>query len=267
MTEVTFLMYTSLIMRPVTYSAQDLVSFLRREKIATISQLKDALGTSADATVFRKLKELSYRTSYSHRGGYYTLDEIARFSELGLWSFREVWFSQYGTLLSTAQGCVNESVAGYFADELQEVLHVEVRTPVLKLVREERIARQKVVGKYLYCASDPALRRRQIAARQVHLAEVTSLGFGAGIRVVPDELKAAIILFFSLLDEKQRRLYAGLESLKLGHGGDRQIAQLLHMDPGTVAKGRRHLLQRDVEIDRTRRKGGGRVRIEKKLPK
>ena len=138
---------------------------------------------------------------------------------------------------------------------------------MLKLVREERIARQKVVGKYLYCASDPALRRRQIAARQVHLAEVTSLGFGAGIRVVPDELKAAIILFFSLLDEKQRRLYAGLESLKLGHGGDRQIAQLLHMDPGTVAKGRRHLLQRDVEIDRTRRKGGGRVRIEKKLPK
>ena len=57
---------------------------------ATISQLKDALGTSADATVFRKLKELSYRTSYSHRGGYYTLDEIARFSELGLWSFPSV---------------------------------------------------------------------------------------------------------------------------------------------------------------------------------
>ena len=53
MTEGTVLMYTSLIMRPVTYSAQDLVSFLRREKIATISQLKDALGTSADATVFR----------------------------------------------------------------------------------------------------------------------------------------------------------------------------------------------------------------------
>ena len=35
---------------------------------------------------------------------------------------------------------------------------------MLKLVREERIARQKVVGKYLYCASDPAVRRRQMAA-------------------------------------------------------------------------------------------------------
>ena len=193
------------------YSAQDLENFLRREKVATISQLKDALGTSADATVFRKLKELSYRTSYSHRGGYYTLDEIARFDGLGLWSFREVCFSRHGTLVLTALGCVTESVAGYCADELQEVLRVEVRTPLLKLVRQERIARHKVQGKYLYCAIDPALRKRQIAARQVHLAELTSLGFGAGMGVIPDELEAAIVLFFSLLDEKQRRLYAGLD--------------------------------------------------------
>ena len=120
------------------YSPQDLMGFLRREKIATISQLKDALGTRADATVFRKLKELSYRTSYSHRGGYYTLDEIARFSEFGLWSFREVWFSRYGTLLATVQGCVNESVAGYFADELQEVLHVEVSMPPIPTLRVKK---------------------------------------------------------------------------------------------------------------------------------
>ncbi len=260
-------MYNSLIMRPTTYHAQDLVDFLRREKIASIAQLKKALGTSANATVFRKLKELSLRTSYSHRGSYYTLDETADFDDMGLWSFREVWFSRHGTLLSTAQECINESVAGYFADELEQALHVEVRAAVLKLVREERITRQKVVGKYLYCATDSTLRKRQMTARQVHLSEVKGLGFGAGIRVVPDELKAAIILFFSLLDEQQRRLYAGLESLKLGHGGDRQIAELLNMDPGTVAKGRRHLVQQDVEIDRARRKGGGRVRLEKKRPK
>jgi hypothetical protein len=82
--------------------------------------------------------------------------------------------------------------------------------------------------------------------------------------VVPDELKAAIILFFSVLDEKQRRLYAGLESLKLGHGGDRQIAEILGLDPGTVAKGRRQLLSRDVEMEQVRKKGGGRRPLEKK---
>ena len=41
-------------------------------------ELKKALGTDADVTVFRKLQQLAYRTSYSHRGSYYTLDETAR---------------------------------------------------------------------------------------------------------------------------------------------------------------------------------------------
>jgi len=69
----------------------------------------------------------------------------------------------------------------------------------------------------------------------------------------------------SLLDEQQRRLYAGLESLQLG--GDRQIAELLSLDPHTVAKGRRQLLAEDVETDRVRAVGGGRKPVEKKHPR
>jgi hypothetical protein len=79
-----------------------------------------------------------------------------------------------------------------------------------------------------------------------------------------DELKAAIILFFSLLDEKQRRLYAGLESLKLGHGGDRRMSVLLGLGVGAVARGRRELVERDVEVERTRKEGAGRKSVEKK---
>ena len=52
-----------------------------------------ALGTRARRTAFRKLKELPYRTSYSHRGGYYTLEELIDFDQHGLWSFRAVRFS------------------------------------------------------------------------------------------------------------------------------------------------------------------------------
>ncbi len=37
------------------------------------------LGTQVDMTVFRKLTPLGYLTSYSHRGGYYTLKSIPRF--------------------------------------------------------------------------------------------------------------------------------------------------------------------------------------------
>ena len=205
--------------------------------------------------------------SYSHRGRYYTLDEIARFDAFGLWSFRQVWFSRFGTLVSTVEALVSAAEAGYDAAELEGVLHVETKQALLALVRAGRLTRQEVSGRYLYLAPDASLRRSQLAARSVYDAEPSGLRLGAGLRVVPDELKAAIVLFYGLLDERQRRLYAGLEAIKIGHGGDSAIAELLGMDPGTVARGRRELLGGDVETDRVRRAGGGRPSAQKKLPR
>jgi hypothetical protein len=90
-------------------------------------------------------------------------------------------------------------------------------------VRQHRISRQQVDGLYLYTAGNADSRRRQLLARQTELA-APMVADPAALEVSPDELKAAIILFYSLLDEKQRRLYAGLESLKLGRGGDGQLS-------------------------------------------
>jgi hypothetical protein len=247
-------------MRPAVFSASLLLHFLRKNRIATLPQLKQLLGTEADITVFRKLKELSYRTSYSHRGSFYTLDEIAAFDERGLWSFDSVWFSRYGTLVATAEVCVTQAPAGYFASELEDLLHVPVKEPLLRLTEQDRIVRQTVSGLYLYCASNARTRQQQLQARQVLRDSAAAESADAG----SEELRAAIVLFASLLDEQQRRLYAGLESLQLG--GDRQIADLLHLDPHTVAKGRRQLLARDVKVGRVRGVGGGRKPTGKKRP-
>jgi hypothetical protein len=84
------------------------------------------------------------------------------------------------------------------------------------------------------------------------------------VAVLPEEAKAAIVLFFSLLDEKQRRLYAGLEAAKLGHGGDRRMAEFLGLDVHTVAKGRRELLEGAVRREGIRHPGAGRKPAEKK---
>ncbi len=76
-----------------------------------------------------------------------------------------------------------------------------------------------------------------------------------------------MILFFSLLDEKQRRLYAGLEAIRLGYGGERRIVELLGLDAHTVARGRGELLGGKIDRARVRRGGGGRKSVEKKRPK
>ena len=122
-----------------------------------------------------------------------------------------------------------------------------------KLVQERKLSRRKLAGQFLYCAADRTRKAQQLSARRALLAA----------NLMPDQLRAAIVLFASLLDERQRRLYAGLESLKCGWGGDARIAGLLGIDPGTVARGRKQLLAEDVERARVRRPGGGRPPLEK----
>ena len=246
----------------VRYHTQALRELFHSQRIATMEQLKQHLGTDVAVTVFRKLKELSYETSYSHNGRYYTLAEIARFDELGLWSYRSVWFSKHGTLLRTAQVLVETSHAGYFASELKGILHVEVKHGLRKLVEQGHLAREQFQNRWLYCSPD--LHRRQQQRHARHMAEAVGLPpRPPPEEALADEVKAAIIIFFSLLDEKLRRLYAGLEALKWGHGGNRRIADLLGLDEKTVARGRRELLEREITAERVRRPGGGRPPVKK----
>lgn len=253
-------------MRPLSFRSDELRSLLLRTKSATLDELKQALGTAVDVTVFRKLKPLDYLTSYSHRGRYYTLREIARFDDKGLWSQADVWFSQYGTLLATAESFVNRCARGFFAEELARALHVEVQDALHQLALQRRITRQTVSGLYLYTARDRAIQQRQLLTRR-KVEAIPTVTDASLLEVSEEELKASILLFYSLLDEQQRRLYAGLESLKLGRGGDRSLADFLQLDPHTVARGRQQLLAQDVEVDRARRVGGGRKPVEKKRPK
>ncbi len=226
---------------------------------------RNALGVTADLTVFRKLKLLDYLSSYTHRGRYCALREAARFDDAGLWSHDAVWFSRYGTLVSTIESFVNQSPRGWFADELADTLHAEVQNPLHDLVRAERLRRSEVAGRFLYTSAEGRQSRDQLRTRH-NTQSIPVAADASALQVSPDELKAAILLFYSLLDEQQRGLFAGLESIRLGHGGDSILAEFLGVYPHTVARGRQQLLDQNVSSGRTRRSGGGRKPIEKKPP-
>src|SRR3990167_6114877 len=77
-------------------------------------------------------------------------------------------------------------------------------------------------------------------------------------------LHAQINLLVSTLDEHQRRLYVGLEAQRLGHGGDRAVAQITGLSVATIAAGRRELEAAQL-TNHIRALGGGRPRVEKKI--
>jgi hypothetical protein len=248
------------------YQPGSVASFLKRRKVATIDEIKEGIGSASRRTVFRRLGELDYLSSYSHRGKFYTLKSIAQFTAQGLWSLRSVWFSRFGNLLHTAQAFVHRASAGYTASELQSVLQVKTRHALSLLVRTGRLQRESIGASYVYFSTDDNIADEQRKRREAHAESSSASLIVRNPDLAVEEAKATILLFSSMLNEKQRRLYAGLESLKLGHGGDAHIAALLGMDPHTVARGRQELMKADGDNDVVRSSGGGRLSQEKKRP-
>jgi len=64
--------------------------------------------------------------------------------------------------------------------------------------------------------------------------------------------------FYRSLSEKDRRRYAAVEAVKLGHGGKAYLAQLFDCDPDTIAAGALDVeeLPADAAAGRVRKKGG-----------
>ena len=72
-------------------------------------------------------------------------------------------------------------------------------------------------------------------------------------------VEQAMQFTFAALNERQRRIYAATEALRLGHGGIGYIAELLGCHRRTVERGLNELRQSDSLLppQRARKKGGG----------
>lgn len=246
-----------------TPNIQRIEEFILSKRMVTFKELQKFLGNTSRMTIIRRLRELSYLSSYSHAGKYYTIESIPKFSEEGLWSYNSVYFSKFDSLINTCHAFVNNSESGYSTKELRNILHVDVKLSLIELTKRGKLYRKKFRGGYVYFNKHFPRRKQQLIIRHSQ-NEATVLNIGKlSSQVITNELKAAIILFFSILDEKQRRLYAGLESLKIGHGGDSLISQLLKIDPETVSKGKKELISTHFEKNRVRKQGAGRPEIKK----
>jgi hypothetical protein len=74
----------------------------------------------------------------------------------------------------------------------------------------------------------------------------------------PLDIERAMQQVFHSLAERDRRIYAGVEACKLGHGGIGYIAQLFDCDRKTVRRGLQELQQpASSSPGRSRKKGVG----------
>ena len=76
-----------------------------------------------------------------------------------------------------------------------------------------------------------------------------------------ESLAAKFEVLFPHLDERQRRLLAGVEARALGRGGIRVVARAAGMREGTVSRGVAEVDSGQEPLGRTRRHGGGRKKV------
>lgn len=248
-------------MRPVRYRLDELVKAFHRDTVLTLPNMQETLGTSSRMTVFRKLGEVVYRASYSHAGKYYTLQELAHWDADGLWVFHGIRFSRHGNLLQTLQAFIDSSACGWRAEDLESRLGVRVHNALSTLHRRGLVVRQQMGNAFVYVGTTAG--DRQLARRR--RAEEERVRQGASGFQAP-QVEETLPVFLATLNEKQRRLYAGFESLKWGPGGDAAVAAVTGLNVKTVARGRRELLSRNLLPGRIRAPGGGRPAVEKKTP-
>lgn len=139
------------------------------QPVAELGDLSRTLHTST-RTVFRVLKKVGYLSSFSHAGRYYTLADVPRFDERGLWFYEHVGFSRERTLRSTLVSLIERSPAGSTHEELQIIVRLRVHDTLRSLVHGGLVGREIVEALFVYVDADPAAARSQMDRRRQLLA-------------------------------------------------------------------------------------------------
>lgn len=142
-------------------------NLFRCSRVIELSDLYETVRTTSRMTVFRRLKKLNYLSSYTHSGRYYTLYDIARFSRDGLWHYKDIGFSRYGSLKKTITHLVNGSDMGLTHSELKQQLGVQVYNTLLELSDSKQINRERLKGHFLYTSIESKQAEKQIERRDI----------------------------------------------------------------------------------------------------
>lgn len=159
-------------------SIKRLSRIIQREKVLSMEELRKEMEGRSRISMFRDLKALDYRSSYSHAGKYYTLCKVAKFNADGLWHYEDKGFSTYGTLKETVFSLVENSEAGYQHEELRQMLQIRVHNTLLDLMKEKRLRRVGREKQFLYVSGNAQRACTQQKRRAVQLQSARVLVSG-----------------------------------------------------------------------------------------
>lgn len=189
-------------------SDKALKKLFHRFPVVDLDTLYRTLKTRSRMSVFRRLREIGYFSSYTNTGRYYSLADIPQFDDYGLWIHQGIGFSRFGTLKATIVELVNKSPTGHTHMELNNLLHIRVHNTLLSLLREGRVGREYIDRTFLYVNAESEHAAEQISRRRVQLSDRQ--------KAIPDLPTTIVIeVFIEAIHAEQMRIAPSLVAKRL----------------------------------------------------
>lgn len=162
----------------------------RKKKVVTIDDLVNSMHCST-ITVRRYLKQWHAITSYNKNGCYYVLPTIPKFNEYGLWQYKTIRFSKYGSLKRTIIHLVEDSLSGRDASEIAQWVDMDPHPILSRLIGKSALQRKKVSGVFVYFSVNEERLNNQFQKRlEIRTPESIGLPSDAmGVAILVEKIK------------------------------------------------------------------------------
>ena len=150
---------------------QSIEKLFVEKKVLTLQNLSGYFSVSV-RTIQRMLRSLNTIRSYDHNGRYFSLEKLARFNPMGIWEYKDIHFSKFGTLKNTLAAIVNNSGQGMDATQIKDILGIDTRSFLFQYKGASGIKREKIGNHYVYFSSEQQRFSLQLSNRKQGLASV-----------------------------------------------------------------------------------------------
>lgn len=199
---------------------QGVIELCKRLKVVTKAELCRQLNIS-HMTVVRAFEKYEYYSSINHNSSYYTLKDIPKFNNYGLWFFKGVGFSRHKNINQSIIFIIDSSQCGYSEKEISKILQTKTGNILSRLVSQKHLSKIQKGRSVVYVSTKAGRNEKQvIIINRDKENEKTKVGdYNFSHALFPEDIEAGtVIATLVRLIEKPNSSVASLSLVLQGKG-------------------------------------------------
>jgi len=143
----------------------DLSEYIRNHYVTDMASILERFPARSIPSFHRDLAKLECISSFTDNRRFYTLPEIPSYDGFGLWRYKGIGFSKYGTAKETARVLIESSSSGMAYADLEGILGIRLYTALQTLSIEKVVICETDGNRKLFFSGNKENYQRQKSNR------------------------------------------------------------------------------------------------------